>query len=288
MNGKRGFTLIELLVVMAIIAVLIGLLLPALNKARARAKNTKDQAQIKQIHQAWAIFAGDYDGWFPLPGLIDRDPDPDLGETPGRGPEDLSANVTAAMYSLCIQRSFFTPSLVVAPTEPSANVIVMDNYNWDWYDPIGDDQYWDPNFTTKLTSVCHTSYAHSPMAGPRKVQHWRDTMDSKFATVGTRGVDNGSLSESEYYASITLKFAGGDKEWWGNIAYNDNHVEELQTFVPKGITYQDQGENHPDNIFKADTGSNDDDALEGDDIYLVIYTTTGDTPQQGISGHQWD
>ena len=115
-------------------------------------------------------------------------------------------------------------------------------------------------------------------------------MDSKFATLGTRGVNNGEyLDEEIYYKSITLKFAGGDREWWGNIAYNDNHVEELQTFLPQGITYQNADDNLPDNIFHADiTNTNDDDALVGDDIYLVIYTSSGANAQTGIGGHQWD
>ena len=49
---KRAFTLVELLVVVAIIALLVGLLLPALAKAQQTAKTVKDSNQIKQVHTA--------------------------------------------------------------------------------------------------------------------------------------------------------------------------------------------------------------------------------------------
>ncbi|MHC4220234.1 MAG: type II secretion system protein [Planctomycetota bacterium] len=310
MNGKRGFTLIELLTVMAIIALLVGLLLPALAQARAKAQMTKDQTQIKQIHAAWATFSRDYDGIFPTPGLINREMDPTLGRhAPGRGPEDLRANTSGAMYSSCIMQNYFTPQILVAPTEPSGYVAVKDDYDWSLYSPL-DDVYWDAKadgspsddaigtyipFATNLTNnnqyagslICNTSYAHTPICGTRKINEWKDSLNSKWAIIGNRGVICGNdTNKTIYEESVTLEFHGGRKQWVGNIGYNDNHVELHDTFYPDGMNYLDSSnETRADNLFANDT-ENCDSGL-GVDVFLTLVSDIEDGQSCDIAT-EWD
>ena len=65
MIGKRGFTLIELLVVMVIIALLVGLLLPALGRARDEARKTQCRSNLRQIGLAMNMYCNDNQGFTP-------------------------------------------------------------------------------------------------------------------------------------------------------------------------------------------------------------------------------
>jgi prepilin-type N-terminal cleavage/methylation domain-containing protein len=271
MNHRRkGFTLIELLVVVAIIALLVGLLLPAITQARRNAATMKDATQIKEIHGAMLVWANDNEGRLPTPGLIDRLPT-ELGERPGYGDEDHTQNHIAFVYSAMIAANLINTDIVIGPTEVNQNVNQDLNYDRGDYSPALDN-YWDVNFKANLTQAftggdtgSNASFAAAALAGDRKSVKWRNRTESGYALLGTRGTggtytgggftgQGGQDTGTQYDQSPTLELHGPKRQWVGNICFADNHTDTVESFFPVLSSY-DMGNNtgkKKDNVFSAE------------------------------------
>ncbi|GEM_PF-5424380 len=64
-RATRAFTIVELLVVISIIALLLGLLLPALARAREASRNSTCASNLKQVATAMELYANDYNDLYP-------------------------------------------------------------------------------------------------------------------------------------------------------------------------------------------------------------------------------
>lgn len=247
MNKQRGFTLVELLVVITIIAILMGILLPALSSAQRNARMQTDKSLLRQVWQGWDGYSASNKGDFPTPAFIDRQPvfvgDGQVTEVAGSGNPEWKFNHEAAVMSASVMQRLFSPKELIASSDPAPGVYTYAGYNYENYLPnpggTDDDVHWDTNLSVDFEDggQSHTSYMMMPLLGARFDEQWtkRANRTDTFPALGTRGPLRGNVDGDHDLTSETndaYGFYGEPNEWVGLICYNGGAVRDEHDFFP--------------------------------------------------------
>jgi len=213
--AKRSFTLIELLVVIAIIAILAGMLLPALNQARERAKQTTCTNNLNTAGKAVGFYADDMKDYFPAECStmwITGKQENGRGAMVGYWPSDryLSSLFGAYRYKNMTNNSkYICPS---AASDPEFAAWTENSYNTYGYNANMTDYY---AFDIKQGMNIKRSFYRYPSV----LSHMADTDTRRLDYNTYMGSD--FLSKPVGYAKMILRH--GSRRT-ANILFTDGHV----------------------------------------------------------------
>jgi prepilin-type N-terminal cleavage/methylation domain-containing protein/prepilin-type processing-associated H-X9-DG protein len=211
----RGFTLIELLVVIAIIAILIGLLLPAVQKVREAAARASCSNNLKQMSLATVNMCDTYNG--KMPGSVGNYPNMVVVNNTTNGSNN---NATGGLFLFLLpfieQGPLYQSTLTTSPGDDNDNRNGLYLTYSQWHGPITT-RYGGPGVVVK-TYVCPSDYTQVGQAS--------------HASYG----QNGQVFREGYWARNTLNFPASLSDGTSNTifyteklarcnsgTYNDNY-----------------------------------------------------------------
>jgi prepilin-type N-terminal cleavage/methylation domain-containing protein len=244
MRRIRAFTLIELLVVISIIALLIGILLPALGAARKTANEMKNSSQMRGQHQGCVIYA--QSNAYYLPGMGTNGV-PVSASNANTGSTTNDGTVTGSRYWILLAGSFISPQLLLNPSDSLA--------------------VWSTNsVTTGNQSYAMLEITTNSTDAGRQAE-WKDNANGAAVLITDRniGTDNTDSNAKSLWTT-----AAGD--WRGGVTWGDNHVGfELSNRLGTTTIYNANQQTN-DNLFatgQAAAGFTDNSTSTTSNAYLT-------------------
>jgi len=206
MNKRQGFTLIELLVVISIIALLIGILLPALGAARRTARQMQSNTQVRGMHQSLVMYSQSNNDKYPgLTGAGIIRPNSDILSQTGFNGASVDAR-----FAILLDGNFFNGEYAISPaetkTEWSTGNVSTINYSF---------------AMLQFSDTDSGNGTSTPSGNAGRVAEWSQTLNTLAPVMSDRGIS--TAGDSTELWSIHTEDTS-TQNWRGSVAWNDNHV----------------------------------------------------------------